>query len=125
MQLPHEHLHTQHSGIFYRQSSECHCKGCSSERNDRCLRCAKQVRIVEIGSGSGGTSAPVMAALQAADGGALQQHIDFLYTDISAQLVGYGRRTYGATYSFARFKVCGVPHYHRVVLADVVIETRQ
>lgn len=79
------------------------------EGNDRCLRYAKQVRIAEIGSGSGGTSAPVMAALQAADGGALQRHIDFLYTDISAQLVGYGRRTYGATYPFARFKVRGVP----------------
>ena len=72
----------------------------------RCLCCVCQVRIVEIGCGSGGTSAPVMAALQAADGGALQRHVDFLYTDISAQLVGYGRRTYGATYPFARFKVC-------------------
>ena len=51
-----------------------------------------------------------MAALQEADNGALQQHVDFLYTDISAQLVGYGCRTYGATYPFARFKVCGVPH---------------
>ena len=65
---------------------------------------------MEIGSGSGGTSAPVMAALQAADGGALQRHVDFLYTDISAQLVGYGRRTYDATYPFARFKVCRVAY---------------
>lgn len=33
------------------------------------------------------------------------QHVEFLYTDISAQLVGYGRKTYGAKYPFARFKV--------------------
>ncbi len=33
------------------------------------------------------------------------QHVEFLYTDISAQLVGYGRKTFGAKYPFARFKV--------------------
>ncbi len=69
------------------------------------LNPGQKVRIVEIGSGSGGTSAVVMAALAAADGGNLAEHVDFLYTDISAQLVGYGRKTYGPTYSFARFKV--------------------
>lgn len=72
------------------------------------LNPGQKVRIVEIGSGSGGTSAPVMEALTAADGGNLQQHVEFLYTDISAQLVGYGRRTYGPAHPFARFKVTTV-----------------
>lgn len=79
----------------------------------------QRVRIVEIGSGSGGTSAPVMAALKAADGGRLQQHVDFLYTDISAQLVGYGRRMYGPTYPFARFKVLDVEKEEAVMAEGI------
>ena len=35
-------------------------------------------------------------------------HVDFLYTDISPQLVRYGRKTYGATYPFARFQILNV-----------------
>ena len=69
------------------------------------LAAGQKVRIVEIGSGSSGTSAVVLAALAAADGGKLAESVDFLYTDISAQLVGYGRRTYGPDFPFARFKV--------------------
>ena len=61
------------------------------------------MRIVEVGSGSGGTSAVVMAAL--ADlGGSL----DFVYTDLSPQLVAFGRKTYGAKYGFARFKTLDI-----------------
>ena len=62
-----------------------------------------QVRIAEIGSGSGGTSAVVFAAIQQ-----YAPHVDFLYTDISAQLVGYGRKTYGPAYPFARFQLLDV-----------------
>jgi len=61
------------------------------------------VRIVEIGSGSGGTSAVVMAAL--AD---LDARVDFVYTDLSPQLVAYGRRTYGRQYGFAHFATLDV-----------------
>ena len=70
------------------------------------------VRIVEVGSGSGGTSAPVMAAL--ADVG---PRVDFVYTDLSPQLVAYGRRTYGRQHAFARFLVLDVE-------ADVVQQVR-
>ena len=34
--------------------------------------------------------------------------VDFLYTDISPALVGYGRRTYGGAYPFARFQLLDV-----------------
>jgi hypothetical protein len=59
----------------------------------------ERVRIVEVGSGSGGTSVVVMEAL--AD---LGERVEFVYTDISLQLVAYGRRTYGPRFSFARFR---------------------
>ena len=58
---------------------------------------------MEVGSGSGGTSAVVMAAL--AD---LAKHVDFVYTDISPQLVAYGRKTYGPRYPFASFQLLDV-----------------
>ena len=63
----------------------------------------QKVRVVEVGSGSGGTSVVVMAAL--AD---LAEHIEFVYTDISPQLVAYGRKTYGNDFSFATFKLLDV-----------------
>ena len=61
------------------------------------------MRIVEVGSGSGGTSAVVLAAL--ADLGA---RLDFVYTDLSPQLVAFGRKTYGAKYGFARFQTLDI-----------------
>lgn len=63
----------------------------------------EKVRILEVGSGSGGTSAVVMAAL-AAFGNA----VDFVYTDLSPQLVTYGRKTYGAMHGFAHFHVLDI-----------------
>lgn len=61
------------------------------------------MRVVEVGSGSGGTSAGVLAAL--ADLGA---RLDFLYTDLSPQLVAFGRKLYGAKYGCARFKTLDI-----------------
>ena len=58
---------------------------------------------MEVGSGSGGTSVVVMEAL--AD---LGERIEFIYTDISPQLVAYGRKTYGPRYPFARFRALDV-----------------
>ena len=67
------------------------------------LPAGQKVRIVEVGSGSGGTSVVVMAAL--AD---LAERIEFVYTDISPQLIAYGRKTYGPTYPFATFRLLDV-----------------
>ena len=67
------------------------------------LGSAAQVHVAEIGSGSGGTSMVVMAALAS-----FADHVEFLYTDISPALVGYGRKTYGGAYPFARFQLLDV-----------------
>lgn len=120
-----------------------------------------KIRILEIGSGSGGTSATVMAALTAAasaaaaatedstagsisnpnsgGGGAvapslrnigtlataaalagtdssvsaaslqgLLERLEFVYTDISPQLVAYGRKTYGPQHPYTKFRVLDV-----------------
>lgn len=121
-----------------------------------------KIRILEIGSGSGGTSAVVMDALTAAattadaaaaaaagsaaasspvtaggngsgggngtaapapmtvsaaatdsDGSAaalqgLLERLEFVYTDISPQLVAYGRKTYGPQHPYAKFRVLDV-----------------
>ena len=62
-----------------------------------------KVSIVEIGSGSGGTSEVVMEALLP-----FKDRVDFMYTDISTQLVGYGRRSYGSRFPFAQFRLLDV-----------------
>lgn len=59
--------------------------------------------MVEVGSGSGGTSVVVMNALAH-----LGDRIEFVYTDISPQLVSYGRNTYGPKYLFASFHLLDV-----------------
>ena len=59
----------------------------------------RKVRIVEVGSGSGGTSVVVMAAL--AD---LAERVEMTYTDLSPQLIAYGQKTYGKQYPFVAFK---------------------
>ena len=64
---------------------------------------SEKVRLVEIGSGSGGTSVVVMDALAQ-----FAERIELTYTDISPQLVAYGRRTYGPQYPFVRFHVLDV-----------------
>ena len=63
------------------------------------LPAGKKVRIIEVGSGSGGTSVVVMAAL--AD---LGDRIELTYTDLSPQLIAYGQKTYGPQYPFVVFK---------------------
>ena len=63
----------------------------------------RKVRIVEVGSGSGGTSVVVMAAL--AD---LAERVEMTYTDLSPQLIAYGQKTYGKQYPFVSFKLLDV-----------------
>ena len=58
---------------------------------------------MEVGSGSGGTSVVVMDALAQ-----YAERVELTYTDISPQLVAYGRRTYGQQYPFVRFHVLDV-----------------
>lgn len=101
-----------------------------------------KIRILEIGSGSGGTSAVVLDALTAAAASAahdstgsstaggngsgsgtadgskggsqttslqgLLERLEFVYTDISPQLVAYGRKTYAPHHPYAKFRVLDV-----------------
>ena len=61
----------------------------------------RPLRVLEVGSGSGGTSAPLLAALA---GTMPAGGVEFTYTDLSPALVAYGRKTYGPTYPFATFR---------------------
>ncbi|MDQ5908479.1 MAG: hypothetical protein QG599_570, partial [Pseudomonadota bacterium] len=66
------------------------------QRQERC-------RILEIGAGTGGTSAAVLAALAP-----LGERIDYLYSDLSAGLVQQARKQFAANYPFARFLVLDI-----------------
>lgn len=59
----------------------------------------RKLRIIEVGSGSGGTSVVVMAVL--AD---LAERVEMTYTDLSPQLIAYGQKTYAKQYPFVGFK---------------------
>ena len=67
------------------------------------LPASEKIRIVEVGSGSGSTSALVMQAVTE-----FADRVVFVYTDISPQLVAYGHRTYGPSYPFAQFRLLDV-----------------
>ena len=67
------------------------------------LPASEKIRIVEVGSGSGGTSVVVMQALAE-----FADRVVFVYTDISPQLVAYGHRTYGPSYPFPQFRLLDV-----------------
>jgi hypothetical protein len=41
----------------------------------------------------------------------LGDRLEFVYTDISPQLVAYGRKTYGAAYPFATFRLLDVERH--------------
>ena len=60
---------------------------------------------MEVGSGSGATSEPVMEALASRG---LEARVEFVYTDVSMHLVGYGRRSYGPRFPFAQFRLLDV-----------------
>ncbi|MEV4518278.1 beta-ketoacyl synthase N-terminal-like domain-containing protein [Dactylosporangium sp. NPDC049525] len=60
----------------------------------------RPVRILEVGAGTGSTSHAVLAAVAARDA-----EVEYHYTDVGGSFVAHGRRTFGGTYPFVRFKV--------------------
>ena len=66
------------------------------------LTAGQKLNIIEIGSGTGGTSAAVLAALKP-----YQAHIHYDYTDISLKFIQHGRRHYGA-YPFVGFEILDI-----------------
>ncbi|WP_143663310.1 methyltransferase, partial [Streptomyces bobili] len=61
------------------------------------------VRILEIGAGTGGTTAAVLDALAPYGDG-----IEYVFTDVSAAFVRKARNRFGAQYPFARFEVLDI-----------------
>ncbi|MFF7631639.1 beta-ketoacyl synthase N-terminal-like domain-containing protein [Kitasatospora sp. NPDC008050] len=57
------------------------------------------VSVLEIGAGTGGTTAAVLPALDAAE-----QRLRYVYTDISRSFTSYGRNRYGKDHPFLSFE---------------------
>lgn len=62
-----------------------------------------RVRILEVGSGTGGTSTAVLAALDA-----YAESVDYVFTDVSRAFVSKGRGRFGAQHPFARFELLDI-----------------
>jgi len=85
-----------------------------------------KVRIMEVGAGTGGTSAFVLEALKP-----YADRIAYCYTDISAGLLQQAKQTFGRDYPFAEFKTYNaelppsaqgfVPHEFDIVVATNVL----
>nr|AKQ22652.1 malonyl CoA-acyl carrier protein transacylase [Scytonema sp. PCC 10023] len=63
----------------------------------------EKITILEIGAGTGGTSANVLKALSP-----YGNLIHYVYTDISLAFVNYGREQFGTNYPFAEFRVLNI-----------------
>lgn len=63
----------------------------------------EKIRILEIGAGTGGASALILESLKD-----WKEYIEYYYTDLSASFTQYGKRTYGTTYDFIKFKVLDI-----------------
>ncbi|WP_193776614.1 SDR family NAD(P)-dependent oxidoreductase, partial [Streptomyces sp. E2N166] len=84
------------------------------------------VRILEIGAGTGGTTAAVLAALAPHGDG-----VEYVFTDVSPAFVRKARNRFGAQYPFTRFEALDIetdpagqgltPGVHDVVLATNVL----
>ncbi len=62
-----------------------------------------KIQILEVGAGTGGTSAIVLEALSQH-----QESIQYVYTDISKALVQYGETEYGQRYAFVEFNTLDI-----------------
>ncbi|MFF9644157.1 SDR family NAD(P)-dependent oxidoreductase [Kitasatospora aureofaciens] len=57
------------------------------------------VRVLEVGSGTGGTSAGLLRALDR-----YGDRVEYWYTDLSVTFLAHGRREFGGRHPFTRFK---------------------
>ncbi|WP_055419932.1 SDR family NAD(P)-dependent oxidoreductase [Streptomyces pactum] len=84
------------------------------------------VRILEVGAGTGGTTAAVLDALASCGDG-----VEYVFTDVSPAFVRKARNRFGSRYPFTRFEVLDIeadpagqgltPGAHDVVLATNVL----
>ncbi|HYJ85578.1 MAG TPA: SDR family NAD(P)-dependent oxidoreductase, partial [Pyrinomonadaceae bacterium] len=63
----------------------------------------EKITILEVGAGTGGTSAAVFEALSQ-----YAPHLQYVYSDISNSFIQYGRRQYEAANPYVQFKVLDI-----------------
>lgn len=63
----------------------------------------QKIRIVEIGAGTGGTTRGVLGAIEK-----YHNNIEYLYTDISALFLKYGKKVFGEKYDFVDFGILDI-----------------
>ncbi|MGI6668752.1 MAG: SDR family NAD(P)-dependent oxidoreductase [Acetivibrionales bacterium] len=94
------------------------------------LEQGEKIKILEVGAGTGGTSAAVFEAIRP-----YGKHLCYHYTDISSGFIQYGRNIYGADNRYVDFKVLniedevtgqgfGAGEYDIVICANVLHATR-
>lgn len=59
----------------------------------------EKLNIIEVGAGTGGTSAEVFDTIKD-----YHSNVNYVYTDISVGFTNYGKRSYGAAHHFVQFK---------------------
>jgi acyl transferase domain-containing protein/7-keto-8-aminopelargonate synthetase-like enzyme/acyl carrier protein/2-polyprenyl-3-methyl-5-hydroxy-6-metoxy-1,4-benzoquinol methylase len=63
----------------------------------------EKIKILEVGAGTGGTSALVLEAIDT-----YREHLSYMYTDISVGFLQYGKQHYGQCYPFVDFGIFNV-----------------
>ncbi len=61
------------------------------------------IRILEIGAGTGGTSALILEAIEA-----YSSQVNYVYTDISPAFTNYGKKEYADRYPFLQFSLLDI-----------------
>ncbi|MRN51867.1 SDR family NAD(P)-dependent oxidoreductase [Paenibacillus monticola] len=93
------------------------------------LREGEQLKIIEVGAGTGGTSQLVLKALAK-----YGERISYLYTDVSGAFIQHGKTVFGPSYDFMDFKVLDVEkdvrqqgfsqgEYHLAIAANILHAT--
>jgi acyl carrier protein/SAM-dependent methyltransferase len=95
------------------------------------LESVNQVRILEVGAGTGGTSAQIFEKLRD-----YAPHLKYIYTDISVGFLQYGKKRYGSENPYVEFKPLDIEReleeqgfeidaYDIVIAANVLHATKE
>ncbi|MGZ5028462.1 MAG: beta-ketoacyl synthase N-terminal-like domain-containing protein, partial [Methylobacter sp.] len=73
------------------------------EERGKTLKDGEKIRILEIGAGTGGTSADVLQAIAA-----YGNQLDYVYTDVSSFFLMHGRKHFAERYPFVTFQLLDI-----------------